>query len=50
MLLRIAKDILAIPAFTITLESAFSAGKQVLDEKRSRLAPHTIPICVCKKD
>ena len=29
---------------------AFSAGKRVLDEKRSRLAPHTIQICVYKND
>jgi hAT family protein/uncharacterized protein DUF4413 len=50
ILSRIAKDILAIPASTIASESAFSAGRRVLDEKRSRLAPHTIQICVCKKD
>jgi hAT family protein/uncharacterized protein DUF4413 len=50
ILSRIAKDILAIPASTVASESAFSAGKRVLDEKRSRLAPHSIQICVCKKD
>ena len=50
ILSRIAKDILAIPASTIASESAFSAGRRVLDEKRSRLAPHSIQICVCKKD
>ncbi|XP_057518601.1 uncharacterized protein LOC130799505 isoform X2 [Amaranthus tricolor] len=50
ILSRIAKDILAIPASTIASESAFSAGRRVLDEKRSRLAPKSIQICVCKKD
>ncbi|CAO2842752.1 unnamed protein product [Amaranthus hypochondriacus] len=50
ILSRIAKDILAIPASTVASESAFSAGKRVLDEKKSRLAPHSIQICVCKKD
>ena len=50
ILSRIAKDILAIPTSTVASESTFSAGKRVLDEKRSRLAPHSIQICVCKKD
>ena len=50
ILAKIAKDILAIPASTIASESAFSAGIRVLDEKRSRLAPDTIQMCVCKKD
>ncbi|XP_057520914.1 uncharacterized protein LOC130801158 [Amaranthus tricolor] len=27
-----------------------SGGRRFLDEKRSRLAPHSIQICVCKKD
>ncbi|KAL2935017.1 putative AC transposase, partial [Bienertia sinuspersici] len=50
VLVRIAKDILAIPASTIASESAFSAGRRVLDEKRSRLSSESIEICVCKKD
>ena len=50
ILSRITKDILAITTSTIVSESAFSEGRRVLDEKRSRLAPHTIQICVCKKD
>ena len=50
VLSRIAKDILAIPASTIASESAFSAGRRVLDEKRSRLSPANIEMCVCKKD
>ncbi|KAL2930923.1 putative AC transposase [Bienertia sinuspersici] len=50
VLARIAKDILAIPTSTIASESAFSAGRSVLDEKRSRLSSESIEMCVCKKD
>ena len=50
ILSKLIKDILAVTASTVALESAFSAGRRVLNEKRSRLAPHTIQICVCKKD
>ncbi|KAL2923520.1 putative AC9 transposase [Bienertia sinuspersici] len=50
VLARIAKDILAIPASTIASESAFSASRRVLDEKRSRLSSESIEMCVCKKD
>ncbi|KAL2896370.1 putative AC transposase, partial [Bienertia sinuspersici] len=50
VLARIAKGILAILAPTIAYESAFSAGRRVLDEKKSRLAPQSIEMCVCKKD
>ena len=42
ILAKIAKDILAILASTIASESAFSAGRRVLDGKRSRLALDTI--------
>ena len=50
VLARIAKDILAIPASTVASESAFSAGRRILDEKRSSLAPESIKLCVLKKD
>ncbi|KAL8089469.1 hypothetical protein AgCh_039076 [Apium graveolens] len=50
VLAKIAKDILVISASTIASESAFSAGKIVLDEKRSSLAPDVVKILVCKKD
>ena len=50
ILARIAKDVLAIPASTVASESAFSAGRRVLDEKRSRLSTKSIEMCVCKKD
>ena len=50
VLARIAKDILAVLASTVTSESAFSAGRRILDEKRSRLVPESIKLCVLKKD
>ncbi|KAL2933057.1 putative AC9 transposase, partial [Bienertia sinuspersici] len=50
VLARIAKDILAIPSLTIAFESTFSAGRRVLDEKRSRLSSESIEMCACKKD
>ncbi|KAL2905856.1 putative AC9 transposase, partial [Bienertia sinuspersici] len=45
VLARIAKDILTIPASTIAFESAFSAGRRVLDEKRSHLSSESIEMC-----
>ena len=50
ILAKIVKDVLVVPASTIASESAFSAGRRVLDEKRSSLAPDVVKICVCKKD
>ena len=47
---RIAKDILAILASIIASESAFSADRRILDEKRLRLVPESIKLCVLKKD
>ncbi|KAL2892514.1 putative AC9 transposase, partial [Bienertia sinuspersici] len=47
---RIAKDIFTIPDSTIASESAFSAGRRVFDEKRSRLSSKSIEMCVCKKN
>ena len=46
----VAREYLVVPASTIASESAFSAGRRVLDEKRASLAPDTIRMCVCKKD
>ena len=43
------KGYLAIPASTIASDSAFSTDKRVLDEKRSRLAPHTIKYVFARK-
>ena len=50
VLARLAKDILAIPAFTIASESCFSAGRRVISKKRCRLAPQMVRALVYKKD
>ncbi|KAI8543584.1 hypothetical protein RHMOL_Rhmol08G0229900 [Rhododendron molle] len=38
------------PVSSVASESAFSAGKRVLDEKRSRLAPDILDCLLCLKD
>ena len=50
VLAKIASDILVVPASTIASEPAFSAGRIVLDEKRSSLAPDFVEILVYRKD
>jgi len=47
---RIAKDILACPPSTVAIESAFSAGRRILDDKRAALTPNTIKVLICLKD
>lgn len=50
VLTRIVTDMLVILTSTIALDSIFSAGRRVLDEKRPSLSPDFIKICVCKKN
>ncbi|KAL6512967.1 hypothetical protein OROHE_008719 [Orobanche hederae] len=38
----IAKEILAVPASTVSVEQAFSVGGYILDERRSRLTPQNL--------
>ncbi|KAL3638593.1 hypothetical protein CASFOL_016500 [Castilleja foliolosa] len=38
----IAKEILAIPVSTVSVEQAFSEGGYMLDERRSSLRPHNL--------
>ncbi|KAF7134717.1 hypothetical protein RHSIM_Rhsim04G0042400 [Rhododendron simsii] len=45
-----ARDVLTAPVSSVASESAFSAGKRVLDEKRSRLAPDILDCLLCLKD
>jgi len=47
---RIAKDLLTIPASTVASESAFSAGKRVITDRRSRLSDESVEASVCLKD
>ncbi|KAF7129159.1 hypothetical protein RHSIM_Rhsim10G0110300 [Rhododendron simsii] len=44
-----ARDLLTPPVSSVASESAFSAGKRVLDE-RSRLAPDILDCLICLKD
>ncbi|KAH9622697.1 hypothetical protein KSS87_018283 [Heliosperma pusillum] len=50
ILSKVARDVLVVPASTVASESAFSAARRVLDEKRSSLDSRTVKMCVCKKD
>ncbi|KAI8572701.1 hypothetical protein RHMOL_Rhmol01G0220200 [Rhododendron molle] len=45
-----ARDVLTAPVSSVASESAFSTGKRVLDEKRSRLAPDILDCLLCLKD
>jgi hypothetical protein len=47
---RMARDILVVPASTVASESAFSTGKCVLSDFRSRLIPKTVEALVCLQD
>ncbi|KAL6495352.1 hypothetical protein OROGR_029915 [Orobanche gracilis] len=38
----IAKEILVVPASTVSVEQAFSVGGYILDERRSRLTPQNL--------
>jgi len=44
-----AKDYLAIPATSVQSEESFSAGKNLITDKRNRLAGKMVRICMCLK-
>ncbi|TFK88465.1 hypothetical protein K466DRAFT_455978, partial [Polyporus arcularius HHB13444] len=44
---RLALDILPIAAATVAVESLFSHGKEVITDRRSRLAPATFEQVQC---
>ena len=50
ILSRMARDILVVPASSVASESAFSIGKRVISDDRSRLAPETVEALVCRQD
>ena len=45
-----ARDLLAMPMSMVASKSAFSAGRRVLDEKRSRMTGETMEMLLCFKD
>ncbi|PIA52963.1 hypothetical protein AQUCO_01000667v1 [Aquilegia coerulea] len=45
-----ARDVLAVPVSIVASESAFSAGRRVLSDYRSRLVPPLVEASVCLKD
>ena len=47
ILTEIARDVLAIPIFSIAFESAFSTSGRVLDSFRSSLFPITVEALIC---
>lgn len=49
-LAKIARDVLAIPASTVSSESAFSTSGRVIDQYRSSLGPTTVEALVCAGD
>ena len=50
ILAQMARDILAVPIFTIASESAFSTGGRVLDPFRSSLTPKVVEALICTQD
>jgi hypothetical protein len=46
----IARDVLAMPIFTVASESAFNTGGRILDPFRSTLSPLTVEALVCTQN
>ena len=46
---NMASDYLAIPATSVPSEESFSLGKNLITDKRNRLAGKMIQICMCLK-
>ena len=43
---RNGRDILTVQASTVASESAFSFSGRVLNERRSRLSPQSLEVCI----
>jgi hypothetical protein len=46
----LAKDILTMPASTVSSESTFSLASRVLEDRRRRLTPDMVEVLSCIKD
>jgi hypothetical protein len=47
---RMAQDVLAIQTSTVASESAFSTGRKLISEFRTRLTPKTVEALICAQD
>ncbi|KAL4387370.1 hypothetical protein GQ457_09G017050 [Hibiscus cannabinus] len=50
ILMRLARDVLAIPVSTVASESAFSTGGRVLASFRTSLTPRLVEALICTQD
>ncbi|XP_058782364.1 zinc finger BED domain-containing protein DAYSLEEPER-like [Vicia villosa] len=50
VLSKLAKDILNVPVTTVAFETTFSAGKRVIDQKRSSMETKTVEMVLCGGD
>jgi hypothetical protein len=50
ILVRIARDLLAIPASSVASESAFSTSKRIISDFRSSLTPEIVEALICTQD
>lgn len=50
VLAAIARDLLTVQASTVASESCFSLSGRIIDEKRSRLSPESLEVCICYRD
>ncbi|KAE8696646.1 U-box domain-containing protein 7 [Hibiscus syriacus] len=50
ILAAMARDLLTVQASTVASESVFSVSGKVISQRRSRLSPESVEICICLKD
>ncbi|KAJ9536416.1 hypothetical protein OSB04_un000408 [Centaurea solstitialis] len=50
ILAAMARDLLTVQASTVASESTFSVSGRVISQRRSRLSPESVEMCICLKD
>ena len=50
VLAAMTRDLLTVQASTVALESVFSVSGRVISQRRSRLSPESVEMCICLKD